>query len=203
MPVRVEICGVTGAGKTSLCLALHDTFFSKVEILLDEYRKVPFWEECWSLGGVHELERDIGFLLHHHYLAMKAEHCAICDFSFLDDLAYSKLLPDSADIGIFQSVYDRLQIRRSMPALVVHLDCSVSTALERIARRSRPEERNVPATFLEKLKFSINAVLSQFRAKNDPIDIITIDTDQFDIRIKDHQDAIFSKIEPAMRRFID
>src|SRR5579864_8437011 len=110
---RVEICGSIGSGKTTTAMRLRDLFPRDITAVLEQYRQVLFWEECWSTPGRFELERDISFLLHHHNLISTCTHLTgiICDFSLFEDLVYARLTEEPCDAALFTTIFETLHKR--------------------------------------------------------------------------------------------
>lgn len=204
MPFRIEICGATGSGKTALARVLRDAFPAELQIALENYREIPFWQDCWSEVNTFEFERDVSFLLHHRHLLAKTPGNLICDFSFQDDLAFSRLSRSPTDRSLFQSIYDRFTIQLQMPSLLLHLTCPAQTLLRRIQCRGRKEEGSVSLAFLEAVTTSIASVLAEFRIRHPEIPILTIETDRFDyVSDASGKASIYKQISPAIKRLLE
>lgn len=186
--MRIEICGGIGAGKTTFATS---GLIPSLQPLLENFKINPFWEAFYANPGQYAFETELTFLLqHYHQIKAAGDSPVICDFSFIQDLAFARMGLNGNRLKIFEGVAAECLAEIGEPSLTIHLDCSTSTLVNRIAARGRPEETKITTQFLDTLNQAIEAEL-----KKDSLIIFKIDTDQLDFRSRDADvDRLISKI---------
>jgi len=199
--LRIEICGVTGSGKTTLAKALQLEFAPHLEVVLENYKEIPFWEECWLRPGEFEFERDLGFLLHQFGLIKlcPAGKNIICDFAFFQNRAYAKLSNDAGDNALFDSIYHRLSNRLSVPTAIINIVCKPDVLIERIMKRNRDQEASISSKYLISFSKSIESELYKLQSES-KVNIFTINND-LDNRLPTN-DSRFKAISTEIARLL-
>ena len=178
--MRIEIAGAIGSGKTSLARLLLENGYN---IVFEEFKLNPFWKAFYSNPDKYNFETEITFILqHYHELKRKLEETndIVCDFSFIQDLAYAEMGLKQSQLAIFRSVYDYIIQELGEPTLIIFMQCSVNGLLERIRLRGRQEETLINAEFLDALsKFIVKEV--NRKTANKKISFLEIDTEQINI----------------------
>ncbi len=187
--MRIEICGGIGAGKTTLAKLLGDNGFN---ITLENFKSNPFWEPFYTNPNLYNFETEITFLLQ-HYHAIKVAYQNIdkfvCDFSFYQDLAYAKMGLESTRLRIFEDIFNEGLAELKKPDLLICLQCSPETLLQRIKSRARPEEELIDTSFLSYLNSDIYSVSDDFDRLND---VLYIDSQvkNFATKAEDQQEVL-------------
>lgn len=78
------------------------------------------------------------------------------DRSIFGDRIFAEMLHDDGDMSdeefeTYSTLLDNMLEHAQNPTLLVYLDCSVDTALERITKRNRGLESSIPRSYLENL----------------------------------------------------
>lgn len=163
---RIEICGGLASGKTTFADLMSRVSFEPV---LENFKKVPFWEAFYTNPGKYIFETEITFmLLHYHQIKrqnVKENGVLVCDFSFYLDRAYAKVGLSGSQLEAFERVY--LEVRKELgsPFLLVHLKCDAETELVRIRARARPEESSINLDFLDRLNKELEKEVSAIQAE--------------------------------------
>lgn len=152
---RIEILGVSGAGKTTLARSLTNHGGTA---LLEQHEANPFWGDHKSLKALGYLPYELHFLLQHIALAAKCESSRevmpwICDWSFVTDRLWaSQRLGE--EIAEYDLVYARIS-PRIVPALgYIYLKQPVDRLISRVIGRGRPPELKI----LDRLATSSSAL---------------------------------------------
>jgi deoxyadenosine/deoxycytidine kinase len=174
-PIRIEVCGGIASGKTTFATLLSR---AGIEAVLENFQANPFLELFYSDSDKYAFETEITFLLQ-HYNQIKAQsaYCRtlICDFSLYLDLAYTAVTLHGSKYQVFRVVYDEVQ-RDLMPiSLLVYLQCSANTELQRIRSRDRLAEKSITIEYLDKINKSLEQHVDEVGAK---IKIIRIDSEK-------------------------
>ncbi len=176
--MRIEITGPIGSGKTTLAWLLAREFGWRVATEVPE--EVPFWAQAYGGRGGFELEKDLAFLLAHSGMVREAEaegtSPLICDFSFLQDLAYAQLGQGQADYAAYEVINRRIQARCGAPSLIINLRCPTPVLLRRIASRGRNPEQSISPDFLE----ALGHALEQRLALDAELSVIHLDSGALD-----------------------
>jgi deoxyadenosine/deoxycytidine kinase len=180
--MRLEIAGGIGAGKTTLARVLAQTWSSV--LVHEDVLNVPFFSKFYAEPQTYGFEKNISFLLSHADLirdaAIKNERLVVCDFALFQDLSYTDIGCSPADAFAVEGVYHRLIDRVGQPSLVVHLQCTPDTQLQRIASRGRSQETGIERAYLVDLCGAIDRRLEQLRSEAPDLAIIKVDTEEVD-----------------------
>jgi deoxyguanosine kinase len=172
--IRVEICGGIASGKTTLCNLLGK---SQLTCVLENFMDNPFWPLFYKDPERHAFETDITFLLQHYSQVKELTKNAICDFSLIQDLAYARVNLRGGRLAAFRAVYEQVVEEVTRPSLVVHLECSAQTELQRILHRQRREEKKLQLSYLASLNEAISFAALEMRKS---IPILEIDSGSVD-----------------------
>jgi len=158
---RIEICGVIGSGKTTLCA---NTSSLGLNACFENFTQNPFLKYFYEAPKKYALETEITFLLL-HYNSIKREICTdlnVCDFSLIQDLAYADINLDEDQKNIFfdlaKYVFDEIRL----PDLVVFLRCPSDIVLSRIKNRGRPLESSIDINYIDVLEKAIELQINKF-----------------------------------------
>lgn len=154
----IIIEGQIGVGKTTIG-----------EILEERYG-IPLFRELTRETTLQLLDRFYAdkprwaFTLQVHFLNERFRMIkdifrnggGLLDRSIYGDRIFADLLHDDGDMTdeefeTYETLLDNMLEHAQKPDLLVYLDCTVETALERIKRRNRGLESGIPRGYLEKL----------------------------------------------------
>ncbi len=196
--MRIEITGPIASGKTTLARALASrpgwTLASEIP------EAVPFWAETYSGEIGFQFEKDVGFLLSHSVHIRQTQprdgRPLVCDFSFLQDMAYAELGQTQDELTAYRAMHQHQVKSCGEPALIINLKCSTPVLLARIRERGRGPELGIPAEFLDRLRDRIDAHLD---AAKGIIPQVEIDAEATDFRLpaRDVLQAVLPLLPPA------
>lgn len=176
---RIEICGIIGAGKSTIARTLAR---GGAQAVLEDFANNPFLTSFYSAPSEFAFETEVTFLMA-HYHALKSlepdDAVVACDFSFVLDRAFSRVILTPAEQVPFQALVTFVEGQVSPPTLVVHARCSPLGALDRIRHRGRDFELSVTAEYLGTLASAIDKEIASFRDAGGRI--LEVDTEAVDL----------------------
>lgn len=154
-PRFIVVEGPIGVGKTSLARRLADSLSG--ELVLEHLTENPFLERFYRSGRTAALPAQLFFLFQRARQLDELRQAdlfapvRVADFLIDKDRLFAELNLDREELALYTQIYDRLDIEAPVPDLVVYLQASVDTLLQRIARRGIPYERLIDRRYLERL----------------------------------------------------
>lgn len=154
-PRYIAVEGPLGAGKTSLARRLADSL--SADLVLEEVYENPFLERFYRDGQSAALPAQMFFLF------MRARQMEsmrqpdlfssvrVSDYLFAKDRLFAELNLSFDELQLYNQVEATLAIDVPVPDLVIYLQASVDSLLERIARRGVLYERAIDRRYLERL----------------------------------------------------
>lgn len=179
----IAVAGNMGAGKSTL-----------VQFLATQFEGTPFYEPVdtnpyfarffknmrkWAFHS------QIYFLAHKfkiHQQIQKTPGLVVIDRSIYEDAEifakglYHARKINTDDFNLYWALYESMCESLRPPDLLIYLTCSLETLKERIKKRGRGAEKNVPDAHLELLQSSYDAWVKRV----DFCEVITIKTDNLD-----------------------
>ncbi|TDJ10671.1 MAG: deoxynucleoside kinase [Gammaproteobacteria bacterium] len=154
-PRFIAVEGPIGVGKTSLAKKLADSL--SAEPVLEEVFENPFLERFYQDGQSAALPAQMFFLFAR---ARQIEGLRqsdlfatvrVSDYLFAKDRLFAELNLSPDELALYDQVVDSLQVDPPVPDLVIYLQASVDSLLDRIARRGIGFERAIDRQYLERL----------------------------------------------------
>jgi deoxyadenosine/deoxycytidine kinase len=154
----VAIAGNIGAGKSALTALLSkrlgwEPFFEAVNdnpYLADFYQDMRRW-------SFHSQIFFLSRRMSHHWQLLQRANSVVQDRTVYEDAEvfacnlYRQGLMGERDYRSYRELYQVVTTVLPPPDLIVYLRTSLSTLQERIRRRGRPYERDIPAGYLQQL----------------------------------------------------
>lgn len=154
-PRYIAVEGPIGAGKTSLAKRLAESL--SADLVLEEVYENPFLERFYQSGQSAALPAQMFFLF------MRAKQLEtlrqpdlftsvrVSDYLYAKDRLFAELNLTTDELKLYDQVEETLGVEATIPDLVIYLQASVDSLLERIARRGIAYERSIDRGYLEKL----------------------------------------------------
>jgi deoxyadenosine/deoxycytidine kinase len=156
----IVIEGPLGIGKTSLAQMLAERIGA--QLLLEDVEENPFLTNFYQDPKKYGFQAQVFFLLRRYNLALQMgqiglfQRTAISDFLFDKDQIFAKANLDENEFWLYEQIYQILKKRVTPPDLVIFLQAKTEVLMQRIKKRNRKYERNIPFKYLEKINQSFN-----------------------------------------------
>lgn len=155
----VAIEGCIGVGKTTLVNLLASRLDARA--VLDETDN-PFLKDFYRDRPGAAFQAQLFFLLSRHRqqteLAQGSlfQQMTLCDYLFEKDKVFAYLNLEDSELVLYEKLFGMLSQNIPRPELVVYLQASERTLLERIARRSRSYESQIAEEYIRELVKAYN-----------------------------------------------
>lgn len=179
----IAIEGVIGVGKTTLARLLQPAFDS--DLLLEVFEENPFLSDFYSDRERYAFQTQIFFLLSRYRqqnstvptILAKSKNL-LADYTFAKDALFARINLQGDELDMYYKVHEALAEKIEKPDLLVYLQASTDTLMQRIALRDRPYERAMERSYIHEL----NLAYQDFFSKPfDHTPVLPIDTNHLNI----------------------
>ena len=197
----IAIEGVIGVGKTTLARLLQPMF--NAEVLLEVFEENPFLSDFYGDRARYAFQTQIFFLLSRYHQqnnnvpkVLDAKKNLISDYTFAKDALFAGINLKGDELDMYHKVHEALGEKIPKPDLLVYLQASTDTLMNRIAFRDRPYERQMERDYIHEL----NVAYEDFFSKPfDHTPVLKIDTNDLDIiRNAEHLRTIENRIRESL-----
>jgi deoxyguanosine kinase len=182
----IAIEGVIGVGKTSLAKRLQPAF--KAELLLEAFEENPFLADFYADRERYAFQTQIFFLLSRYRQQKGATPLLesgnlIADYTFAKDALFARLNLRGDELATYRLVHEALAEAIPGPDLIVYLHASTDVAMQRIAMRDRPYERDMDRDYIDRLNrayeahFAAESTAKRLRIDTNALDFVASDED--------------------------
>jgi 2-amino-4-hydroxy-6-hydroxymethyldihydropteridine diphosphokinase len=166
VPQLVSIAGIIGVGKTTLAQNLAKLLGGK--LLLEAYDTNPFMPEVYAGKKQFALDSQLYFLTTRTEQlnpdVLEAGKIAVSDYVFNKELIYARLLLDARQLKLYERTYPPFAAQVVPPVLVIYLQDSFESCLQRIHKRDRPYEQKIELKFLRALDTDYRQLFNNWKA---------------------------------------
>ncbi|WP_249872251.1 deoxynucleoside kinase [Oceanobacillus saliphilus] len=196
----IAIEGPIGIGKTSLAkkLSSHFDFHLLKEIVeenpflgkfYDDIDEWSFQTEMFFLCNRYKQLEDI----EKNYL--KLNKAVIADYHISKNMIFAKRTLQKDKFEKYEQIYQILTKDMPLPNMLIYLNASLDTILNRIRLRGRDIEQNIKSSYLEQLASDYEDFMNEFEVLHPEIPVIRIDGDTSDfVHHQDDLDRIIDKV---------
>jgi deoxyadenosine/deoxycytidine kinase len=179
-PRYIVVEGPIGVGKTSLVDLLSERLSARK--LLEVADDNPFLSQFYKDRRRYAFQTQLWFLLNRFRQQQELaqfdlfRQILITDYLFAKDKIFAYLTLEDHELALYERVHALLQVRVPTPDLVIFLQASTETLLERIALRGKGYEREMDPKYLEDL----NAAYTHFFFHYSASPLLVVNTSEID-----------------------
>jgi deoxyguanosine kinase len=182
---HIVVEGPIGVGKTSLArrLAKH----TEAELILENADENPFLSRFYEDRRRYALPTQLFFLVSRVDQARRQVQgelftpATVADFMLEKDLLFARMTLDDAEFKLYRQLYDGLKPQASAPDLVIYLQASTPTLIERVKKRGRAAERHITEAYLADL----SRAYSEFFYHYEGAPLLTVNSEHLNFADKD------------------
>lgn len=162
----VAIEGVIGVGKTTLARLLQPAF--DAEIILEVFEENPFLSDFYGDRERYAFQTQIFFLLSRYHQQRRTIQDVvatgrnlIADYTFAKDSLFARINLKGDELDMYYKVHEALAEKIQKPDLLVYLQATTDTLMQRIALRDRPYERHMERSYIAELNMAYDDFFSK------------------------------------------
>jgi deoxyguanosine kinase len=162
----IAIEGVIGVGKTTLARLLQPAF--EAEVLLEVFEENPFLSDFYGDRARYAFQTQIFFLLSRYRQqnnnvpnTLAAGKSLIADYTFAKDALFAGINLKGDELEMYHKVHEALGEKIPKPDLLVYLQASTDTLMQRIAFRDRSYERQMERAYIDELNLAYEDFFSK------------------------------------------
>ena len=200
-PIVIVIEGQIGVGKTTMGELLER------ELGLELYKELTNPHTQKMLDKFYRDKKRWSFTLQVHFLNERFRKIkqifsnggGLLDRSIFGDRIFAEVLHADGDMEDFEfdtytALLENMLEHAQAPRLLIYLDCSVDTALERIRKRNRGIESTIPRDYLAR----INERYLRWYEQYDLSPKVFIDTEEIPLHTKEGRQRALSLVRAAL-----
>lgn len=196
----IAIEGVIGVGKTSLARLLQPIF--DAQLLLEVFEENPFLSNFYADRERYAFQTQIYFLLSRYRQQHQVvpdtlqQGDLIADYTFAKDAIFAGLNLSGDELDTYTLVHKALAERIADPDLVLYLRVDTDLAMQRIAMRDRPYERNMQRAYID----ALNQAYETHFGEADGIPVLVIDCNGLDfVGRPEHLQQVVDRVRQRLK----
>ncbi|MFC1800265.1 deoxynucleoside kinase [Candidatus Eisenbacteria bacterium] len=180
-PGYIAIEGVIGVGKTTLATLMSDRLGAQLQV--EEVEENPFLEKFYGDMRGYAFQTQIFFLLSRYRQQMELTQASlfqqkvVSDYIFAKDRIFAYLNLNDDELALYERLVKILEEDIARPDIVVYLQASTEVLMERIRKRGRPYEKNMPQDYIE----TLNKAYNHFFFHYDDTPLLMVNTDSLNL----------------------
>jgi deoxyguanosine kinase len=156
----IAVEGVIGVGKTSLSKMLADRL--QAQLVLEEVEENPFLKDFYRDRARYAFQTQMHFLFSRYQQQRSLRQTElfserlVADYLFQKDRIFAGLNLSDRELALYEKLVVWLELDVVKPDVVVYLQASADTLMERIGRRGRPFEKDMDRDYIKQLNEAYN-----------------------------------------------
>ena len=196
---HIVVEGPIGCGKTSLANRLAERLGARV--VLEDPKANPFLPQFYRDMRRYALPTQLFFLFQRVQQLADVRQPdlfgkpIVADFTLAKDPLFARLTLDDAEYQLYAKIYDHVKPQAPVPDLVVYLQASIETLVQRVKRRGNPMEQGIEEDYLRRLSEAYTRYFHNYA--DSPLLIVNSERLNF-VENRDHFDMLLDRMS-AMR----
>jgi deoxyguanosine kinase len=191
----ITVEGSIGVGKTSLAKAIAKHYqYALLKEIVEEnpflgkfYENIEEWSfqtEMYFLCNRYKQLREIkdNFLLNNKSV--------VADYHIIKNLIFAQRTLNSEEYKKYLKIYHILTENMPKPNVIIYLNASLDTLLERIKVRGRDIEKNISPLYLKQLSLDYDQAIQTFEIQHPDIPVLRFNGDELDFVNNEHDLAL-------------
>ena len=180
-PGYIAIEGVIGVGKTTLATILSEKLGAQLQV--EEVEENPFLERFYDDMRSYAFQTQIFFLLSRYRQQMELTQASlfaqriVSDYIFAKDRIFAYINLNDDELMLYEKLVKILERDVARPDVVLYLQAGTDTLMDRIHKRGRPFEKNMPRDYIE----TLNKAYNHFFFHYDETPLVMVNTDSLDL----------------------
>ena len=176
----IAIEGPIGVGKTSLSKLIGEKLGAR--LVLEEFEENPFLSEFYKDPERYAFQTQLFFLLQRYRQQHELrqvdmfQNLVIADYMFIKDRLFASLNLNEKEIELYDTVANLLEKNIIKPDLVIYLQGSTSSIMNKIIDRGRSIEKNITSDYID----ALSQVYTEYFFRYQETPLVIINTDNID-----------------------
>jgi deoxyguanosine kinase len=197
----ITVEGPIGVGKTSLAKAISEHFqFHLLKEIVDEN---PFLDKFYENIDEWSFQTEMFFLCNRYKQLediesnfISKEQPVVADYHILKNIIFAKRSLKDKQYDKYKNIYRILTADMPQPNIIVYLNASLDTLMNRVALRGRDFEKNMSSLYLEQLSLDYENYMNEFEKEHPDIPVLRFNGDKLDfVQRKEDLSFIMSQLE--------
>lgn len=156
----IVVEGVIGVGKTSLSRLLSERL--QARLVLEEVEENPFLKDFYRDRERYAFQTQMHFLFSRYQQQRTLRQMElfhermVADYLFSKDRIFASLNLSERELALYERLVGWLELDVMKPDVVVYLQASPDTLMDRIGRRGRPFEKDMSRDYIRQLNEAYN-----------------------------------------------
>lgn len=201
----ITVEGPIGIGKTSLAKAISEHFhYFLLKEIVDEnpflekfYQNIEEWSFQLEMFFLCNRYKQLGDIKDNFLLVNKP---VVADYHIFKNLIFAERTLKEEDYLKYLKIFQILTEGMPQPNLVIYINASLETIMERIRLRGREFEKNISASYINQLSIDYENFMTNFKQSHPNIPVLQFNGDELDF-VKNSSDLkyILDKITLTLK----